>query len=324
MGAQKLDLKFKDEIISQYLSGKSTVELGKVFEVSPGAIYSFLRKNNVKIRGRSEGQRKYDLNELYFDDINSQEKAYFLGILYADGCNSTELNLIRLVLSAQDIDLLKRLTKLIYKEDRPLAFRKGKEFIDKQSGKIYQRKDSYCLSIQHKHTSMKLNEYGLVKAKSLKLKFPDCVSRNLIQHFIRGYFDGDGTVGITIEKQLNVSILGTEQFCSTLKCIIKKHLGINSSICHTKKGSKIKQLVIHGNLVGRKFMDWIYNDSQIHLDRKYTKYQDILNIIPPMKPTKCKVCSEKHYSCGYCKKHKYEFIDKKLRHERYLREKNSG
>lgn len=264
----------KDELISEYLLGISSVELGKKYNVTYQTILMFLRKKKILIRDISHANQKYKLHENFFDIIDSQEKAYFLGILYADGCNSTELNMIRLILTSSDVELLKQLSAFIYQVERPLTFRKGKSFFDKQTSKIYQRKDSYCLTIQNKHISSKLVEYGLIKAKSLKVKFPTCIQHNLLRHFIRGYFDGDGSVGVTLENQIAISILGTEDFTAKLQEILKSEY-IKSSICCAKKRSKLKQLVIHGNKSGMKFLEFIYRDSRINLERKYLRFKSI-------------------------------------------------
>lgn len=214
----KLEPESYDEIIAKYNAGKSTVELGKEYGVNPNSIYYRLKKLGINPRGRSQAKRTYDVVEDFFDLINTQEKAYLLGILYADGCNSTEISCIRLILGEQDYDLLQRLCKLIYKCDRPLLKRKGKLFTD--NGKEYLRKDSYCLAISNKHISQQLESYGLVKAKSLKVTFPTCIPDNLLSHFVRGYFDGDGSLSFS-SGQIAISILGTENFTETLrdKCL---------------------------------------------------------------------------------------------------------
>ncbi len=255
----------------KYLSGKNTVELGKEYEINPGAIYNILKRNNVQLRSDSQAKRKYDIDELFFDTIDTQESAYFLGILYADGCNSTENYSVRLIVSEKDCDILYKLKNLIFKCDRPLLKRKGKLF--NNNGKTYLRKDSYCLTISNKHISSKLESHGLIKAKSLKLTFPTCVPNHLLHHFIRGYFDGDGCLSFT-SNQISISILGTDSFIKELQSICK-NAEIKSSICHAKKGSVIKQISIHGNVAGKRFLDFIYRDSVIHLDRKYNKFIDV-------------------------------------------------
>lgn len=313
-----IDITTIENVIREYSSGKSTVYISRKYGINCGSVIYWLKKNNVNRRNQSEAHRKYPLNENFFDTIDSPTKAYFLGLLYADGCNSPEQNLIRLILSKQDKPLLERLSAIIYKQPKPLIFRKGHLFTD--NGRTYFRRDSYQLNISNKHMSEILIQHGLVKAKSFIVVFPKWIEESLISHFVRGYFDGDGCISFTKNRQIAISILGTENFCLKLKAIIDR-LSIKSSLCHAKRGSPIRQLVIHGNQTGRKFMEWIYQDADIYMDRKHRKYTNILNVIPKARPVHCSICSEKHISMGYCKKHYYEFIGRRIRHERYEKEK---
>ena len=110
--------------------------------------------------------------------------------------------------------------------------------------------------------------------KSLILKFPtdEQVPSHLIRHFIRGHFDGDGCIHITKRNQARFDITSTNEFCIKLRDTIKSNLGIESGI-YFKHGSSITcSLEITGNTVCRKFFDWLYLDSNIHLDRKHDKY----------------------------------------------------
>jgi hypothetical protein len=262
--------------------------------------------------------RKYPINESFFDSIDSANKAYFLGLLYADGCNKTNSNTVDIQLSGSDKEILEKLTKLIYPYGRPLYIRKSR--ILNINDKIAFGKEAYVLSIHNKHISNTLSQCGMIKSKSLTLKFPTCISNNLYSHFIRGYFDGDGSISFTKKKQISITIIGSDIFCQQLKEILEME-NIKSIICKAGHSIKVKSLCIHGNIVGRKFLHWIYDGAELYLQRKYLKSKEILNIIPPELPTTCSICDSPYYGCGYCKKHKYEFIGKFKRHERYLREK---
>lgn len=73
-------------IISKYKSGLNGVELSKEIQMPLHSIYKILKKNNIT-RNASEAQQKYEIiDQDYFKEINSHEKSYFLGLLFADGC----------------------------------------------------------------------------------------------------------------------------------------------------------------------------------------------------------------------------------------------
>ena len=306
----------KNTIITEYLAGKSTVKLGIAYDISSVSVGNFLRKNGIALRNHSDCHRQYAIRQDFFDKIDTQEKAYFLGILYADGCNYSMG--VKIQLTGDDKEILVKLGGLIYKQHRPLHVRKARRLIIK--GKETFGNEAYVLDINNKRMAQVLSAHGLVPAKSLITIFPSCVSTELMPHFIRGYFDGDGSIGITKDNQMAISILGTNSFCISMQANLAE-VGIKASICHAKKGRPTKQLAIHGNTAGRRLMDWLYQNSTLHMNRKYVRYQEILKVIPAAKPASCSACDKAHYSSGYCKQHHYEFIGKNLRHERWLREK---
>lgn len=251
------------KIVSLYKAGKSTITLGKLYNVNAGAIYYIIKKSGVVPRTKKETQRKYKIRECFFDVIDTQDKAYILGLLFADGCNSTERNQIRIILSEKDRDLLTQISEIVYYQPKPLLFQKGKTFVDNQ--KIYQRKNSCVFSIISKHISNVLVEYGLVKNKSLILEFPNKIPEYLISHFIRGYFDGDGSIHLRKkDTQPQVCICGTQSFLNTIKTILL-HININSAIYPTKK---IYTLYFNGRKQANRFYEWLYADASLYLERK--------------------------------------------------------
>ena len=315
----KTNKKMIEDFMNDYKSGLSTIKIGKKYNVSYTTVYNYLKNNNIKIRSASQRARKYAINETFFNIIDMQEKAYFLGILYADGCNSTERNSITLALKKDDNDILKKLSALVYQNnDRPLECRPGR--IVKLNGRNYKSNGLYALTMASKTISERLNELGVVKAKTHKITFPTFLSHELISHFVRGYFDGDGSVSLKKSGQTILSIIGTRKFCKSLQDIINKKLNLNPTVCHAKKGSKVQQFALHGNIVCLKFLNWMYKDATIYLDRKYNKYIEIKNTIP-IRYGNCKICNNKHYGKGYCKYHHYEYIGRKERRERYLKSK---
>ena len=114
-----------------------------------------------------------------------------------------------------------------------------------------------------------------------------------------------------------MTILGTDNFCQALKRTVEEKLNINSTVCHAKKGSKTQQFVLHGNIVGKVFFDWLYKDATIYLQRKYDKYLEIKSKLP-VHYYSCKICGKPNDTHGYCRKHYYEYIGKEKRRQRYL------
>ena len=117
----------KSEIIKIYTTQDISVgKLSKMFPFSKRGILCMLRNNNVVIRNSySETNRKYTLNQHYFDKIDSEEKAYFLGFLYADGCNCQHVGLTSMSLQECDKLILERFAKAIG-SNRPIRFIKAR------------------------------------------------------------------------------------------------------------------------------------------------------------------------------------------------------
>ena len=124
-----------------------------------------------------------------------------------------------------------------------------------------------------------LNNLGMHKAKSLILEFPKWLDKNLYSHFIRGYFDGDGSV-YCYEKKMNwnISIVSTKNFCEFVKNIVENELGIHVHVkLDGRRNDITSDIRIGGNRQVLRFLDWIYKDSDLRMERKYIKYQQLLD-----------------------------------------------
>ena len=246
----------------------STVKIGKYFNVSHKVIARILEEHNISRTG--VGQRKYKLNEKYFDVIDTPIKAYILGFLYADGCNYKPKGTISMSLQEEDGYILDRIRREIGSE-RKL------EFIDYSNKHDfgYTYKNQYRLLLFSNYMCNSLEEKGMFSSKSLILEFPNWLRKDLIPHFVRGYYDGDGSVCFGSSKQTNciLTITSTNNFCLKIKEIIEKELGINTYIADASNHNGITKVFgISGALQVKKFLDYIYKDADIYLVRKYLKY----------------------------------------------------
>lgn len=82
----RLSEKTRNDIIDMYLSGKNKKYISDTINVSYGTVSRVLKENSIQFRSRSNIKKVYNCNEHYFDEIDTPNKAYILGILYADGC----------------------------------------------------------------------------------------------------------------------------------------------------------------------------------------------------------------------------------------------
>lgn len=264
------DNEIKD-IIDSYLNGESSVKIGKRYGISHKTILKTLHKNNVEV-SQKKLVRKYTLNENYFDDINTPNKAYILGFLWADGHNGISKSTLTMSLQEEDFEILEKIRHEL-NSNKPL------EYLDYSNKHDfgYHYKNQYRINVFSKHMCMSLENLGMLQNKSLKLKFPN-IPETLYRHFIRGYFDGDGSFCGHYTKlnkfQPIVTFTSTNDFCITLQKIIKSNINIPGGNIYDAscKNGITKVLSISGVTQVKTLLDWLYLDADLFLDRKYQKY----------------------------------------------------
>lgn len=212
--------------------------------------------------------RKYEIDEKYFDNIQTEEQAYFLGLLLADGHNNVKDGIIAIDLQEGDIDILQKLTNLIQPE-KPVKNYKNK----------YAKLGRNRVVLSSRHMSNTLLKLGMVQNKSKNLLFVQNIPDNLIHHFIRGYFDGDGSVGVFGKVQnVEFSIVSTKEFLLPLQQILvdncnltttklgKRHKDRDSNTYHIKYTNRFSCLRIR---------NFLYKDATVFIQRKYDKFFSI-------------------------------------------------
>lgn len=252
-----MDAVSEKQILESYLQTKSLTKTASIFNVNrTRTVKRIAVKNGVKVINH---QNKVKFNYRYFDSIDTENKAYWLGFLFADGnVSSGNRNLISIGLKLEDINHLEK-----FRNDISCSLPVK---VDTKNGR------SRCrFGFSNKHTKKQLIKLGCIPKKSLTLKFPH-IPHNLIPHFIRGYFDGDGCVGVYGDRKTNlrVSLVGTENMLTNilLYSLIKASL-----FKANKQGdSNIKQFQISGEKA-YNFLRFIYSKATIYLDRKYKLYQ---------------------------------------------------
>lgn len=263
----------KENIKTLYLSGMSTPKIGKLYGVNNKPIARVLDEFGIS-RSQKDMVRKYKVDETFFDTIDTQDKAYCLGLMSADGSVNPSKCTISISLEDCDKDLLESV-RMAIKSEKPL------EFLDYSNKHDfgYNYKNQYRLLVFCKHMCDSLQNNGIIQNKSLKLEFPSFISDDLKSHFVRGYFDGDGSMGYkNVESYikhncpgLNVSIVSTHNFCIELQ----KYLESINMSCYVSDPIKKNNITSYLNIRGKSckdFLDWIYKDANIYLKRKHDIY----------------------------------------------------
>lgn len=204
-------------------------------------------------------------NKDFFDNIDSEDKAYWLGYLAADGSLTSQKNSKRINLSIKESDgdhLLK------YKNSLNLDWlpKKKKIFLHSTNKEYF----AYRYIITSTKMFNDLVDKGLTERKSLTLKPPKNVPKELIRHWVRGYFDGDGSIFLPERSQkYHISIRGTLQILTFIKDFIYGENELPDKAIRTDHRNKINHILSVGSLENKlKFYEIIIKDSTIFLERK--------------------------------------------------------
>lgn len=212
---------------------------------------------------------KYTFDKNYFEKIDTEDKSYWLGFFYADGVLYTDgykSHHISLKLSSKDVNHILKFKKHI-NSNHPIKTTKSYSVFPSGHSGTY---ESSMLRISSVKMFNDLFSVGCIPNKSLKLEFPSekIINKNLINHFIRGYFDGDGSISITkINNQKQFTILGTLDFLSEIQKILINKCKLTKTKIHSK--GNVYCLSYAGNKNISKIKNFLYKDSITWLDRKY-------------------------------------------------------
>lgn len=248
------------EVLFEYEKIKNIHKIAKQFNVSITPIKRILTKNGIILTNR-----RYFVDENYFNNIDTEEKAYWLGFIFADGYTRERKsgNSLELKLSIKDkkhLELFKQninSNHLITNSTNKVKYKDG----------ISQ--SSMChLAIYSRTLVESIKKHGVHPRKTFTIKFPN-IKEELQNHFIRGYFDGDGSFSFIPEKyKITTNIVcASNEFRNDLVEILKKN------DIWFKQYSNIK-IEIQNKLDCLKFYNYIYKNATIFLNRKKEKYEE--------------------------------------------------
>lgn len=247
LGVSPKPYKDMDGILQKYVDlcrgGYNRKEIAEAMNVSIDSVSYYARKTGVHLIP----SRKPNINQDYFECIDSEEKAYILGFLSADGYLDRDCKSISLAINQKDIEILQRMKiemncgNAIRKTHTPNCVR---------------------LNMCSKKMVSDLMKYGICRNKSKYLTFPS-IDNELYRHYFRGYCDGNGCVS---KRQVAI-VIGSNSFFNSAVLFLEKEFGRKISA---------RDLGTHYYIVlSRKDLDiieWMYDNPKIVLSRKYRSY----------------------------------------------------
>lgn len=254
----------------------SQKKLAKIWNVNPIVIKQALIFLNIKDLPKGSFYKK-DIDENYFEKIDSKDKAYFLGLMYADG---------NIYFTKPKRGKSRGRMQIFLNEEDKYILEKFKTVLKFTEGKIYKDNKGNRLLIHNNKLVSDLQNKGIIERKSLILKFPteDQVPKSLLSHFIRGYFDGDGSffVDKRSSNRANISFTGCDLFINHLKHYLES-LGFKVGkfqIRHKEKDISAGSinLYISNKVFNKNLFNYLYEDCEdFFLKRKFEKINKFLN-----------------------------------------------
>lgn len=270
---KRTDKSIEEKVMSLYLEGKSFNKVAKECDLHSCTVGRIIKRNGISIPHK-ERVRKYSFDSSFFSDINTEEKAYWLGFIVADGYLMEDG--LRIALSTKDINHLEEFKKAI-KSDHPISITASNGF-DVET--------SVCvIAIYSTEIVKQLNKLGLTNNKTFDAKFP-ILKPELIHHFARGFFDGDGSISTyqvfnnkphcpNYYTKYEVTFTGTIDFLSDIKSYMIQ-AGLNPDVKlqqrHKDRDNNVRTLKYSGKRNAQKIFSYLYKDATVFLQRKYVRF----------------------------------------------------
>lgn len=236
-----------------YRAGQTQTEIAHTFGLTQTTVGANLRRWGCKTR-RVGPKRRLTVSEDYFSKIDTEEKAYWLGFLFADGSirqSSKGQWTCRLELATKDADHIRKFLEAI----------SGVQTIaDGHHGASKYAVISSVTFCKHLETQ------GCIRNKTKNgIKFPD-LPDDLLRHFIRGFFDGDGWLSGTNSQATFGVVSADRRFLLKIQDWLICKLGLNQTKLIEKETTWSLQYC--GNTQVAKIAELLYDNCTVALDRK--------------------------------------------------------
>lgn len=257
--AELIDNQQITEILTTYQELNNALKTAKALNLSYQDVNRILILHKVKHINKKLRISKLNFNKNYFKSIDTEHKAYFLGLLHADGCVTENRGTMKLSISLAEKD-----KELVFKLCHALGLPPSKIVTVPQTYGTPQA----CLNV-----------YGVDFVENIaELKTPrviDLVPENLVPHFIRGIFDGDGSIYQHSSKKGSyhyyyASFIGYGWMMEFIRKNLKGVLKLKKV-----KSEGIFRYEVYSKADMYKLYDYMYKDHSICLHRKHNKFLDM-------------------------------------------------
>lgn len=264
-----IDEETKRKIINDHLNGDTVSEIEVRYSISKVRIRDVIRAGigkvnaNIKTQGKKHSgqfKRKYTRNSDVFEQIDTEQKAYFLGLMCSDG--NIYKGYVTISLKDNDVDAIEKFKDFL-ETDREI--KETSYDGSMREMRLYDRK---------MYNDLKF--LGITENKSKTLDITNVakhIPENLLNHFIRGYFDGDGTI-TKCERNGNsiFSVCATENSC----IFIKNFLDIKTKILKDNRHETVYYVRVGNKEKIENIYSILYSNATVYMDRKFEKFKSLI------------------------------------------------
>lgn len=274
-----MNLKQKQESIRlaaiDFANGSNIKDVMSKYNVCYASVYNALKKYNIDYKYIYK-PNIHSLNEDYFEVIDTEHKAYWLGFIMADGT---------VIKSSSKVSSHNRLKITLSMRDEEHLIEFKKDINSTANIKYYIATDNYksCyINIDSIKLVSDLIKLNCIPNKTNYTSIPN-IPNNLLNHFIRGYFDGDGSISVYYQngrndKRCHFSITSNSNILLEIQNILINNCNLNKTKLKSYKSTNVaKSLTYGGTLQVKRIYEYLYKDSTIYLKRKYDKFNQLFS-----------------------------------------------
>lgn len=262
-----LTMEEKQNIVDLFYQGKSKKEIIAIADITTRTFPLVFKEFGINT-GR---KNRYTLNEDYFENIDTEAKAYILGLIAADGC-ITKTNYF--AIASIDYDILELIkNELEYTGDIYIPKRQEHENWN----------TAYRINFSSKKFCDSLKKHGIYPNKSLTYDEMPNIDESLKRHYVRGYFDGDGAIWkstcISNYKyhydRWGMSIIATEKKCYNLQQYFDNIINERGYVSNSNT-LEMKYIKFDSRRALIKIYNLLYTDATCYMKRKHDKWLNFL------------------------------------------------
>lgn len=248
------------------------------FGIAVSTVGKILRRLNLKLKRKGCFSAKYEINENFFEKIDTPEKAQILGLIFADGTMSKYNKNISIRLNEKDTEYLKDVNKIL-DSTRPISFIKEHNMISPLNGKTYKAGATCILDISRAKMYKDLENLGVCCRKTyINVPMPN-IPNELVKYFLLGLYEGDGCITCSFSKSgaistCNFTVVVSESLGAFLKNFLENENEIEGVHLYKRGNIHLLQIMKIKSLL--KLGDMLYGGStSLYMKRKKDKWENI-------------------------------------------------